>query len=103
MKNIFVGNLSSRTTEQDIRTLFEAHGSVDRINIVTDRDSGQPRGIGFVEMTNEAEGNRAIGALNGQDMDGKALTVSEDRSKPEGGGQSLGCGHGNSGDGKGRY
>jgi len=48
MKNIFVGNLSFGTTEQDIRTLFEAHGSVDRVNIVTDRDSGQPRGFGFV-------------------------------------------------------
>ena len=58
MKNIFVGNLSFGTTEQDIRSLFEAHGSVDRVNIVTDRDSGQPRGFAFVEMTNDAEGDR---------------------------------------------
>src|SRR2546430_10758547 len=50
--------LSFQTTEQDIRSLFEVHGSVDRVNIVTDRDSGQPRGFGFVEMTNNAEGDR---------------------------------------------
>ena len=62
MKNIFVGNLSFGTTEQDIRSLFEAHGSVDRVNIVTDRDTGQPRGFAFVEMTNDGEGDRAIEA-----------------------------------------
>ena len=91
MKNIFVGNLSFSATEQAVRTLFEAHGAVDRVNIVTDRDSGQPRGFGFVEMTNDAEGNKAIAALNGKDLDGRALNVDEAKAKTErsggGGGQ----------------
>ena len=106
MKNIFVGNLSFQTTEQDIRTLFEAHGSVDRVSIVTDRDSGQPRGFGFVEMTNDAEGDRAIGAINGQDVGGRALNVNEAKPKTEGGGRGFGGGggRGNSGGGgRGRY
>src|SRR6266404_1767031 len=85
MKNIFVGNLSFQTTEQDVRSLFEAHGSVDRVNIVTDRESGQPRGFGFVEMTNDAEGNKAIGSINGRDVDGRSLTVNEAKPKSEGG------------------
>jgi RNA recognition motif-containing protein len=98
MKNIFVGNLSFQTTEQDVRTLFEAHGSVDRVNIVTDRESGQPRGFGFVEMTNDAEGNKAIGAINGKDVDGKTLNVNE--AKPKSEGASRG---GGGGGGRGRY
>ncbi len=57
MKNIFVGNLSFKASEQDVRALFEAHGTVDRVNIVTDRDTGQPRGFAFVEMSNDAEGD----------------------------------------------
>ena len=97
MKNIFVGNLSFKTTEQDVRTLFEAHGSVDRVNIVTDRDSGQPRGFGFVEMANDAEGDRAINSINGRDVDGRALNVNEAKPKGESGGRSFGGG------GRGRY
>ncbi len=84
MKNIFVGNLSFGATEQSVRTLFEAHGAVDRVNIVTDRDSGQPRGFGFVEMGNDAEGDRAIAAINGKELDGRALNVNEARPKAEG-------------------
>ena len=106
MKNIFVGNLSFGATEQDIRTLFEAHGSVDRVNIVTDRDSGEPRGFGFVEMTNNAEGDRAIAAINGQDVGGRALTVNEAKPKSEGVGRRFGGGNtrGDSGSGgRGRY
>jgi cold-inducible RNA-binding protein len=92
MKNIFVGNLSFGATEQSVRTLFEAHGAVDRVNIVTDRDSGQPRGFGFVEMSNDGEGDRAIAALNGKDLDGRALNVNEARPKTErsGGGGGFG-------------
>jgi cold-inducible RNA-binding protein len=93
MKNIFVGNLSFGATEQSVRTLFEAHGTVDRVNIVTDRDSGQPRGFGFVEMSNDSEGDRAIAALNGKDLDGRALNVNEARPKAErsgGGGGGYG-------------
>jgi cold-inducible RNA-binding protein len=93
MKNIFVGNLSFGATEQSVRTLFEAHGTVDRVNIVTDRDSGQPRGFGFVEMSNDNEGNKAIAALNGKELDGRALNVNEARAKTErsgGGGGGYG-------------
>ena len=108
MKNIFVGNLSFSTTEQDIRSLFEAHGSVDRVNIVTDRDTGQPRGFAFVEMTNDAEGERAIDAINGQELGGRALNVNEARPKSEGGGRGFGgggrgySGGGGGGGGRGR-
>lgn len=96
MKNIFVGNLSFGTTEDAIRTLFEAHGSVERVNIVTDRDTGQPRGFGFVEMSNDAEGNKAIAAINGMDVDGRTLNVNEARPKAErsGGGGGGGFGRG---------
>jgi cold-inducible RNA-binding protein len=83
MKNIFVGNLSFGATEQALRSLFEAYGTVDRVSIVTDRDSGQPRGFGFVEMTNDSEGDKAIAALNGRDLDGRTLNVNEARPRPE--------------------
>src|SRR5882724_11894780 len=99
MKNIFVGNLSFGTTEQDIRALFEAHGSVDRVNIVTDRDTGQPRGFAFVEMTNDAEGEKAIDAVNGREVGGRALNVNEARPKSEGGGGGRGRGFGGGGGG----
>ena len=102
MKNIFVGNLSFGTTEQDVRTLFEAHGKVDRVTIVTDRDSGQPRGFGFVEMTNNAEGDRAIAAVNGKEVGGRALNVNEAKPKSEGGSRGFGGGGRGSGGGGGR-
>ena len=104
MKNIFVGNLSFGTTEQDVRTLFEAHGKVDRVTIVTDRDSGQPRGFGFVEMTNNAEGDRAIAAVNGKEIGGRALNVNEAKPKSEGASRGGGGGRGSGGGGgRGRY
>jgi cold-inducible RNA-binding protein len=86
MKNIFVGNLSFGATEETVRSLFASHGTVDRVNIVTDRDTGQARGFGFVEMTNDAEGDNAIAALNGKDLDGRALNVNEAHPKPAGSG-----------------
>src|SRR5258708_6517145 len=89
MKNIFVGNLSFGATEDTVRALFAPHGSVSRVNICTDRDSGQPRGFGFVEMDNDSEGDKAIAALNGKDLDGRALNINEARPKgdrPSGGG-----------------
>ena len=101
MKNIFVGNLSFSTTEQDIRSLFEAYGTVDRVNIVTDRDSGQPRGFAFVEMANDAEGNNAIAVINGQEVGGRALNVNEARPKTAGGGGGGGGGRGRGGSGGG--
>jgi RNA recognition motif-containing protein len=111
VKNIFVGNLSFQTTELDIRSLFESYGTVDRVNVVTDRDSGQAKGFGFVEMTNDGEGE-AIAGLSGQELGGRALTVNEARPKSEGaaGGRGRGYsgggggGRGNSGgNGRGRY
>jgi cold-inducible RNA-binding protein len=83
LKNIFVGNLSFGTTENTIRSMFESYGSVDRVNIVTDRDTGQARGFAFVEMSVDAEGNAAINGLNGKDVDGRTLNVNEARPKAE--------------------
>ncbi len=83
MKNIFVGNLSYGATEDSVKSLFEAHGAVDRVNIITDRDSGQPRGFGFVEMPNDAEADRAIAALNGVELGGRKLNVNEARPKAD--------------------
>jgi RNA recognition motif-containing protein len=93
MKNIYVGNLNFGTTEDSVRSLFETHGTVGRVNIATDRDTGQPRGFGFVEMSNDGEGDKAIAALNGTDFDGRALNVNEARPKTErsgGGGGGFG-------------
>ncbi len=86
MKNIFVGNLSFGTTEATIRTAFEQFGTVDRVNVVTDRDTGQPRGFAFVEMGDSEEGDRAINRLNGTDLDGRTLNVNEARPKTDRGG-----------------
>jgi cold-inducible RNA-binding protein len=90
MKNIFVGNLSFGASEGAVRSMFETYGTVDRVSIVTDRDTGQARGFGFVEMGNDGEGQKAIDALNGRDLDGRAINVNEARpkaSRPSGGGQ----------------
>ena len=94
MKNIFVGNLDFGATESSIRNLFEAYGKVERVNLVTDRDTGRSRGFAFVEMTDSAEADRAIAALNGADLDGRALNVNEARPKPQGGGRGFGGGGG---------
>ena len=83
MKNIFVGNLSFHATEDAVRSLFQAYGTVDRVNLITDRDTGQARGFGFVEMSNNAEADRAIAGLNGKEIDGRALNVNEARPKAE--------------------
>jgi len=81
MKKIFVGNLSYNSTEQSVRALFEPYGAVEQVSIVTDRETGQPRGFGFVEMTVNAEADRAIADLNGRELDGRALNVNEARPK----------------------
>ena len=94
MKNIYVGNLSFGTTEDSLRSLFQTYGSVDRVNIVTDRDTGQPRGFAFVEMSVDAEGNKAINGLNGADLDGRSLNVNEARPKTSSGGGNRGGGGG---------
>jgi cold-inducible RNA-binding protein len=83
VKSIYVGNLQFGTTEKSIRSLFEAYGAVGRVNICTDRDTGQPRGFGFVEMPDDGEGEKAIAALNGVDHEGRSLNVNEARPKTE--------------------
>jgi cold-inducible RNA-binding protein len=91
MKNIFVGNLDFGATEGAIRSLFEAYGTVERVNVITDRDTGQARGFAFVEMSVNADAERAISELNQKQFSGRALNVNEARPKPErssnGGGQ----------------
>jgi len=99
MKNIFVGNLSYGATEDSVRSMFEAYGTVDRVSIVTDRDTGQPRGFGFVEMSVNSEADRAIAELNGKEVGGRALNINEARPKEDrgfggGGGNRRGGGGG---------
>jgi cold-inducible RNA-binding protein len=99
MKNLYVGNLSHSTTEADLRSTFEAHGNVERVSIVTDRDTGRARGFAFVEMTNPSEADKAIAALNGTALGGQTLTVNEarpkaDRPRAGGGGRRFGGGGG---------
>jgi RNA recognition motif-containing protein len=85
VKNIFVGNLDFSATESTVRGLFEPYGKVDRVNVVTDRDTGRSRGFAFVEMADSAEADRAIEGLNGATVEGRALNVNEARPKTEGG------------------
>ena len=92
MKNIFVGNLSFGATEDAVRSMFESYGAVERVNLITDRDTGQPRGFGFVEMSNHSEADRAIAELNGRELDGRALNVNEARPKEDRGGGGRGHG-----------
>jgi cold-inducible RNA-binding protein len=92
MKNIFVGNLDFKTTEEELRKLFEAYGQVDRISILTDRETGRSRGFGFVEMVNPEDGEKAIAALNGQQVGGRKINVNEARPKTEHGGGGGGRG-----------
>jgi cold-inducible RNA-binding protein len=106
VKNIFVGNLSFDATESAVRTMFEQYGTVDRVNIVTDRDTGRARGFGFVEMSNDGEGLKAIAGLNGRDVDGRALNVNEARPKENragGGGGGFRGGGGGGGRQNGRW
>jgi RNA recognition motif-containing protein len=76
-KNVYVGNLSFDTTQGRLRELFEVHGQVATINMITDRYTGRPRGFAFIEMMTEQGANTAIGALNGQEVDGRALKVAQ--------------------------
>jgi len=92
MKNIFVGNLSYGVTEDSVRSLFEQYGTVERANVVTDRDTGQSKGFGFVEMTDDAAADKTIASINGHELSGRALTVNEARPKGAGGGGRGGNG-----------
>ncbi|HSX80428.1 MAG TPA: RNA-binding protein [Candidatus Saccharimonadia bacterium] len=75
--NIFVGNLAFSATDENLRQLFESHGVVDKVNIITDRDTGRSKGFGFVEMPDGTAAKAAIQGLNGKELDGRALTVNE--------------------------
>jgi cold-inducible RNA-binding protein len=107
MKKLYVGNLSFSATEDDLRQWFEPHGAVETATLATDRGTGQSRGFAFVEMTNDAEAEAAIAALNGSQMGGRALIVNEARPKTSnfgggfGGGRSGGYGGNRSGGGGG--
>jgi RNA recognition motif-containing protein len=98
MTNIFVGNLNFQTTQEELHAAFAQYGNVERVNIVTDRDTGQPRGFAFVEMTERGAADTAIAQLNGAELNGRAMNVNEARPKPQGGG---GGGYGNRGGGGG--
>src|SRR3977135_673596 len=95
MTKIYVGNLPFSATDNEIRELFAKHGTVESVSLITDRDTGRPRGFGFVEMSN-ADASRAMQALNGTDFDGRSLKINEaqDRQRSGGGG---GGGHGGGG------
>ena len=86
MLNIYVGNLSFNTGDSELEGLFAPHGEVGRASVITDRETGRSRGFGFVEMRDESEGRAAIEALNGQEVDGRALTVNEAKPRTGGGG-----------------
>jgi len=97
VKNIFVGNLSFNTGEDELRQLFESYGQVDRVSIMTDRDTGRSRGFGFVEMASNEDGEKAITALNGSQVGGRTINVNEARPKTERGGGGGGYGGGGGG------
>ena len=100
MSKIYVGNLPFSADEAAVRALFEQHGTVDSVSMINDRETGRPRGFGFVEMP-RADAERAIQALNGQQMGGRPLKVNEAQDKPRGGGGGGG-GRGGFGGGGGR-
>ncbi len=101
MTNIYVGNLSFRQTEEELRTTFESYGTVASVKIVKDRETGRSRGFAFVEMPNAEEAQQAIEGLNNQSVGGRQITVNEARPKPAGGGGGGGGGGGYRGGGGG--
>lgn len=90
--NIYVGNLSRSTSVDALREAFESHGEVSTVNIIKDRDTGESRGFGFVEMPSKEEATAAMSALNGTDLDGRTLNVNEARPRTQGGGGYRGGG-----------
>jgi len=94
MKKLYVGNLSFDTNESQLQDLFAQHGDVSSVALITDRETGRPRGFGFVEFANDADANKAIEALNGTEVDGRSLTVNlaKEREPRSGGGGGGGGG-----------
>ena len=101
-KKLYVGNLSYGTTDSDLQKMFEEFGTVESAQVITDRESGRSKGFGFVEMGSQQEAEAAIKALNGKEMDGRALTVNEAKPREDRGGRSGGGGRGGYGGGR-RY
>jgi len=97
-KKLYVGNLSYEVSDSDLTKMFETYGRVESAQVIMDRDTGRSKGFGFVEMKTDEEAQAAIGALNGQQMGGRALTVNEAKPKTEGGGRG-----GSGGGGRGGY
>ncbi len=99
--NIYVGNLSFEATEDDVRQAFEAHGAVSSASLITDRETGRPRGFGFVEMPNDEEARKAISSINETEIAGRAVKVNESKPRedrgPRGGGGGGGGGGGHRG------
>ena len=94
-KNVYVGNLSWDTTQEKLQELCETHGQVSSVNMITDRETGRPRGFAFVEMMTEEGASALINALNGQNVDGRALKVAEAKPRASGGSDRGGGGRGN--------
>ena len=95
--NIYVGNMSYSTSEDQLREMFEAYGAVDSVRVISDRDTGRPKGFAFVEMSDAAAAKSAMDAINGKEVDGRALTVNEAKpraDRPRGGGGGGGGGGG---------
>ena len=90
MKNLFVGGMHFETTENDLRPLFEPFGEIQRIQLVTDRETGRSRGFAFVEMADDEAAAKAIAAVNGQELHGRTLKVNEANPKPESQGKGRG-------------
>jgi RNA recognition motif-containing protein len=101
MTKLYVGNLPFTATEESVRNLFAPHGTVEKLSLINDRETGRPRGFGFVEMSS-ADASRAMQALNGKDFDGRALKINEAQERSAGGGGGGGGGH-RGGGGNSRY
>ncbi|MBU0982812.1 MAG: RNA-binding protein [candidate division Zixibacteria bacterium] len=91
--NIYIGNMSFDTTEDQLRQSFEGFGEVSTVKIITDRDSGQPRGFAFVEMSQKSEAIAAISGLNGQELNGRELSVNEAKPRTDSGNRGGGGGY----------
>jgi RNA recognition motif-containing protein len=102
-KKLYVGNMSYDVDSSALEQLFAAHGTVQSAQVITDRDTGRSKGFGFVEMSTDAEAQAAIAAVNGQEHDGRALTVNEAKPKESRGGGGGGGGYGGGGGGGGGY
>jgi RNA recognition motif-containing protein len=102
MKNLYVGNLPHSTTEAELRNVFEPHGAVEKVSLVTDRETGRSRGFAFVEMADAGSADKAIAALNGKELGGRALTINEAKPKTDRPKSGPRFGGGGGGGGRGR-